>query len=104
MGTLFFKFFALNTETVYGILFFKFFALNTETVYGILFFKFFALNKETVYGHIFFMEMTITVIAYLNMLQHFLIEQVEEDNQEGRILFQQDSAPMEVTSNHKDSG
>jgi hypothetical protein len=42
------------------------------------------------------METTITAIAYLDMLQHFLIQQTD-DYQEGRILFQQDR-----TSNHND--
>jgi hypothetical protein len=47
----------------------------------------------TVYGPFFFMEKTITGIVYLDMLQQFLIPQLDEDDQEGRIHFQQDSAP-----------
>jgi hypothetical protein len=39
------------------------------------------------------MEMTITRIVHLDMLQHFLIRQLDEDEQEGRIQFQQDGAP-----------
>ena len=39
------------------------------------------------------METTITGIVYLDMLQEFLIPQLDEDDQEGRIHFQQDSAP-----------
>jgi hypothetical protein len=42
----------------------------------------------TVYGP-FFMETTITGIVYLDMLQQFLIPQLDEDDQEGRIHFQQ---------------
>ena len=36
---------------------------------------------------------TITGIVYLDMLQEFLIPQLDEDDQEGRIHFQQDGAP-----------
>jgi hypothetical protein len=39
------------------------------------------------------MEMTITSIVHLDMLQQFLIPQLDEDDQEGRIRFQQVSAP-----------
>jgi hypothetical protein len=46
----------------------------------------------TVYDPSFFMETTITGIVYLDMLQQFLIPQLDEDDQEGRILFQQDGA------------
>jgi hypothetical protein len=46
-----------------------------------------------VYGPFFFMETTITSIVYLDMLQQFLIPQLDEDDQEGRIHFQQDGAP-----------
>jgi len=52
-----------------------------------------ALRKERVYGPFFFMETTITGIVYLDMLQEFLIPQLDEDDQEGRIHFQQDGAP-----------
>jgi hypothetical protein len=38
------------------------------------------------------METTITGIVYLDMLQQFLIQQLDEDDQEGRIHFQQDGA------------
>jgi hypothetical protein len=46
----------------------------------------------TVYGPFFFTEMTVTGIAYLDMLQQFLIPQLDEDDQEGCIHFQQDGA------------
>jgi hypothetical protein len=36
------------------------------------------------------MEMAITGIMYLDMLQQFLIPQLDKDDQEGRIHFQQD--------------
>ena len=39
------------------------------------------------------MEKTITGIVCLDMLQEFLIPQLDEDDQEGRIHFQQDVAP-----------
>jgi len=51
------------------------------------------LSKERVYGPFFFMEMTITGIVYLDMLQEFLIPQSNEDDQEGSIHFQQEGAP-----------
>jgi hypothetical protein len=47
----------------------------------------------TVYGPFFFMETTITGIVYLDMLKQFLIPQLDEDDQGGRIYFQQDGAP-----------
>jgi hypothetical protein len=34
------------------------------------------------------METTITGIVYLDMIQQFLIPQLHEDDQKGRILFQ----------------
>jgi hypothetical protein len=46
-----------------------------------------------VYGPFFFMETTIIGIVYLDMLQQFLIPQLDKDDQEGRIHFQQDGAP-----------
>ncbi|PNF41322.1 hypothetical protein B7P43_G17534 [Cryptotermes secundus] len=52
-----------------------------------------ALSKESVYSPFFFMETTITGIVYLDMLQELLIPQLDEDDQEGRIHFQQDGAP-----------
>jgi hypothetical protein len=39
------------------------------------------------------METTITGIVYLDVLQQFLIPQLDENGQEGRIYFQQDGAP-----------
>jgi hypothetical protein len=47
----------------------------------------------TVYGPFFFMETTITGIMYLDMLQQFLIPQLDEDDREGCIHFQQEGAP-----------
>ena len=52
-----------------------------------------ALSRERVYGPFFFMETTITGIVYLDTLQEFLIPQLDENDQEGRIHFQQDGAP-----------
>jgi hypothetical protein len=51
-----------------------------------------SLMHETVYGPIFFMEKTITRTVYLDMLQQFLIPQLDKGNQEGRIHFKQDGA------------
>jgi hypothetical protein len=45
------------------------------------------------YCRFFFMETTIICIVYLDMLQQFLIPQLDEDDQEGRIHLQQDGAP-----------
>jgi hypothetical protein len=39
------------------------------------------------------METTITGIVYLDILQQFLIPQLDEDDQERRIYSQQDGAP-----------
>jgi hypothetical protein len=39
------------------------------------------------------METTITSIVYVDILEQFLIPQLDEDGQEGRIHFQQDGAP-----------
>jgi hypothetical protein len=36
---------------------------------------------------------TITGISYLDVLQQFFILQLDEDDQEGRIHFQQDGSP-----------
>jgi hypothetical protein len=53
-----------------------------------------SLMRVTVYGHFFFLKETaITDIVYLNMLQQFLIPQLDKDDQEGRIHFQQDAIP-----------
>jgi hypothetical protein len=51
------------------------------------------LSKERMYYPFFSMEMTITGIVYLAMLQQILIPQLEEDDQEDCIHFQQDGAP-----------
>jgi hypothetical protein len=51
-----------------------------------------SLMHVTVYQPFFFMEMTITAMVYLDMLQQFLIPQLDEDDQEGRIHFRQDGA------------
>jgi hypothetical protein len=51
-----------------------------------------ALSKESVYSPIFFMKTPITGIMCLDILQQFLIPQLDEDDQEGGIHFQQDGA------------
>jgi hypothetical protein len=55
-----------------------------------------ALSRESVYGLFFFMEMAITGIVYLDMLQQYLIPQLDEDDQESSIHFQQDGAPSSL--------
>jgi hypothetical protein len=45
-----------------------------------------------VYDPSFFVEKSIIGIVYLNMLQQFLIPQLDEDEQKGRIHLQQDGA------------
>jgi hypothetical protein len=39
------------------------------------------------------METTITSIMYLDMLQQFLIPQLDKDDQDGSIHFQQNGTP-----------
>jgi hypothetical protein len=57
-----------------------------------------ALSKGKVYGPFFFMEKAITGIVYLDMLEQFLIPQLDEDDQEGHIHFQQDGKQCASTS------
>jgi hypothetical protein len=52
-----------------------------------------SLSKERLYGPFLLMETTITGIVYLDMLREFLIPQLDEDDQEERINFQQDGSP-----------
>jgi hypothetical protein len=52
-----------------------------------------AISKERVYGPFFFMKTSITGIGYADMLQEFHIPQLNEDDQEGCIHFQQDGEP-----------
>jgi hypothetical protein len=46
-----------------------------------------------VYGPFPFIETTITGIVYLDMLQQFLIPQLDGDDQEGSLHFKKDGAP-----------
>jgi hypothetical protein len=48
-----------------------------------------ALSNEAMYGPFFFMETTITGIVYVDVLRELVIPQLEEDDQEGHIHFQQ---------------
>jgi hypothetical protein len=48
------------------------------------------LSKERVYSPFFVMEPTVSGIVYLDMPQQFLVPQLDEDGQEGRIHFQHD--------------
>jgi hypothetical protein len=50
-----------------------------------------AITHEKVYGPFFFTETTITGISYLDMLQQWLLPQLEEDSP--GFIFQQDGAP-----------
>jgi hypothetical protein len=49
--------------------------------------------QQRVYGPLFFMETTITGIVYLDMLQQFLLPSTDENDEEGRIHFQQNGTP-----------
>lgn len=51
-----------------------------------------AINKTKVFGPFFYQEETINGFVYLDMLQNFLIPQIDEDDQEEEIQFQQDGA------------
>jgi hypothetical protein len=53
---------------------------KVEVLYG--------LSKERVYGPLFLIVTTITSIVYLDMPKQFLIPQLDEEDQEGRIRFQ----------------
>ena len=61
-----------------------------------------ALSKTKVYGPFFFQEKTINGFVYLDMLENFLIPQIDEDDQEGEIQFQQDGAPPHYLKNVRD--
>jgi hypothetical protein len=50
-----------------------------------------AITHEKVYGPFFFFGKTITGISYLDMLQQWLLPQLEEDSPD--FIFQQDGAP-----------
>ena len=50
-------------------------------------------SKYRVFQKELYNETTIIGIVYLDMLQEFLIPQLDEDDQEGRIHFQQDGEP-----------
>jgi hypothetical protein len=50
-----------------------------------------SLSKEKEHGP-FFMETTITGVLHLDKLKQFLVSHLDEDDQEGRIHFQQDGA------------
>jgi hypothetical protein len=54
---------------------------------------FYVLSKGRVYGSSFFME-TITGIVYLSGHVSTVLHPSDEDDQEGRIHFQQDDAPL----------
>lgn len=52
-----------------------------------------AVSHFKVYGPFFFMEKTINGGVYLDMLEHFLIPQINQDEQQVPFYFQQDGAP-----------
>jgi hypothetical protein len=51
---------------------------------------FFAVSSCKVYGSFFFVEPTVTGINYLDMLQLWLMPQLQEDNED--FIFQKDTA------------
>jgi hypothetical protein len=56
-----------------------------------------AVSKKKVYGPIFFAEPTVTGMIYLDMLENWLMSQLNEDSND--YLFQQDGCPAHY---HKD--
>ena len=50
-----------------------------------------AVSLCKVYGPFFFVETTVTSINYLDMLQLWLVSQLQEDSED--LIFQQDGAP-----------
>jgi hypothetical protein len=50
-----------------------------------------AVASRKVYGQFFFAEPTVTGIIYLDMLQQWLMTQLQEDSED--FIFQQDGAP-----------
>jgi hypothetical protein len=56
-----------------------------------------AISKKKVYGPIFFAEHTVTGMIYLDMLENWLMPQLNEDS--NYYLFQQDGCPAHY---HKD--
>jgi hypothetical protein len=57
----------------------------------------FEISKKKVYGPIFFAEPTVTGMIYLDMLENWLMPQLNEDSND--YLFQQDGCPAHY---HKD--
>jgi hypothetical protein len=51
-------------------------------------------QQRKVYGPFFFIESTITSIVYLDMLQQFLIPQLDEDDQDRRIHSSKTEHPL----------
>jgi hypothetical protein len=53
------------------------------------------VSQKKIYGPFFFHEKTVTRISYLDMLQQFLLPQLEQDVDmyETGLIFQQDGAP-----------
>jgi hypothetical protein len=51
----------------------------------------FAVSSCTAYRPFFFAELTVTGINYLDMLQPWLVPQLQEDGKD--FIFQQDGAP-----------
>lgn len=61
-----------------------------------------ALSKSKVYGPFFFQEKTINGIVYLDMLDNFLIPQIDNDDEERSLHFMQDGAPPHYLSDVRD--
>ncbi|PNF26044.1 hypothetical protein B7P43_G06350 [Cryptotermes secundus] len=55
-----------------------------------------AISKKNVYGPIFFAEPTVTVMIYLDMLEDWLMPQLNEDTND--YLFQQDPTVSLITA------
>lgn len=61
-----------------------------------------ALSKNKMYGPYFFQETTINGIVYLDMLQQFLIPQIDEDDRERNVYFMHDGAPPHYLTDVRD--
>jgi len=52
-----------------------------------------AISSVKVYGPFFFAEPTVTSISYLDMLENYLMPELQED-MDTDVIFQQDGAPL----------
>ncbi|OZI14502.1 hypothetical protein CE195_08265, partial [Sodalis-like symbiont of Philaenus spumarius] len=60
------------------------------------------IEREQNLQPFFFKERTINAIVYLDMVQQFLIPQINEDDEERNVYFMQDGAPPHYLTDVKD--